>query len=126
MKIHRIAVTVMGVGTLIGMLATGCSKPTADQGATSDKSPTPKSDAVEVAFVTNSPSNFWTIARKGVEAASKEEPGVHVQFVMPADGTAATQKSMVDDLLAKGVKALAISPVDPKNQTDWLNEVANK
>ena len=43
---------------------------------------------------------------------------------MPADGTAATQKQDVDDLLAKGVKGIAVSPVDPANETPYLNGVA--
>ena len=42
------------------------------------------------------------------------------------DGTAAAQKRIVDDLLAKGVDGLAISPVDPANQTAMLNEAAAK
>jgi ribose transport system substrate-binding protein len=43
---------------------------------------------------------------------------------MPQDGTAATQRQDVDDLVAKGVKGIAISPVDPANETDYLNTVA--
>ncbi len=79
-----------------------------------------------LAFVTNNPSDYWTICRKGTEAAAKATPGVNVQFVMPQDGTAATQRQDVDDLLAKGVKGIAISPVDPANETDYLNTVAAK
>ena len=81
---------------------------------------------IQLAYVTNNPSDYWNIVRKGVEDENKELPNVNVQFVMPADGTAATQKSEVDDLVAKGVKGIAISPVDPANQTDWLNTVAAK
>ena len=40
------------------------------------------------------------------------------------DGTAADQKRIVDDLLAKGVDGIAISPVDPANQMAMLDEVA--
>jgi ribose transport system substrate-binding protein len=79
-----------------------------------------------VAFVTNNPSQYWTIAQKGVNAEAKKFPDINVQFIMPADGTAATQKSDVNDVLARGAKAIAISPVDPKNQTPWLNQVAAK
>jgi len=83
-------------------------------------------DQTSLAFVTNNPSDYWTICRKGTEAAQKELGNVNVQFVMPDDGTAATQKRDVDDLLAKGVKGIAISPVDPANETDYLNTVAAK
>lgn len=91
----------------------------------SDKTSTPGGQTM-VAFVTNNPSDYWTICRKGTEAAQKELPGVNVQFVMPDDGTAATQKRNVDDLIAKGVKGIAISPVDPTNETPYLNEIAGK
>ena len=79
-----------------------------------------------LAFVTNNPSDYWTICRKGAEAAAKKLGNVNVQFIMPADGTAATQKQDVDDVIAKGVKGIAISPVDPANETAYLNMVARK
>jgi ribose transport system substrate-binding protein len=80
----------------------------------------------KLAFVTNNPSEFWTIARKGTEKAAKEIPGIEVEFRIPAGGTAAEQQSIIDDLLANGVKGIAISPVDPKNQTGMLNRVADQ
>jgi len=79
-----------------------------------------------LAFVTNNPSDYWTICRKGTEAAAKELGNVNVQFIMPADGTAATQKQDVDDVIAKGVKGIAISPVDPTNMTPDLNKWAGQ
>jgi ribose transport system substrate-binding protein len=78
-----------------------------------------------VAFITNNAADFWTIARKGTEKAAAELPDVTVEFML-GDGTAAAQKRIVDDLLAKGVEAIAISPVDPVNQTAMLDEVAQK
>jgi ribose transport system substrate-binding protein len=79
-----------------------------------------------VAFVTNNASDFWTIARRGVEKADAELPDVSAEFRIPADGTAAEQKRIVDDLLTKGVSAIAISPVDPENQTTLINDAAQK
>lgn len=79
-----------------------------------------------LAFVTNNASDFWTIARKGTEKAAGELPDVSVEFKIPPDGTAAEQKQIVDDLLAKGVEGIAISPVDPTNQTGLINETAKK
>jgi ribose transport system substrate-binding protein len=78
----------------------------------------------KLAFVTNNASDFWTIARKGVEKADSELNDVTVEFKIPDDGTAATQKRIVDDLLASGVDGIAISPVDPDNQTQMINDVA--
>lgn len=78
----------------------------------------------KLAFVTNNASEFWTIARKGTEKAAAELPNIQVDFRIPADGTAAEQQRIVDDLLANGVEGIAISPVDPKNQTGMLNSAA--
>jgi ribose transport system substrate-binding protein len=79
-----------------------------------------------LAFVTNNASDFWTIARKGVEKADAELPDVTAEFKIPSDGTAAEQKRIVDDLLAKGIDGIAISPVDPDNQTGLINDVSQK
>jgi ribose transport system substrate-binding protein len=49
-----------------------------------------------------------------------------VEFKIPADGTAATQTGILDDLLSKGIDGIAISPVDPKNEALKLNNVAKQ
>jgi ribose transport system substrate-binding protein len=82
--------------------------------------------AKRLAFVTNNASDFWTIARKGVEKADAELPDVTAEFKIPSDGTAAEQKRIVDDLLAKGIDGIAMSPVDPDNQTGLINDVSQK
>ena len=81
--------------------------------------------ARRLAFVTNNAADFWTIARKGTEQADAELAGAAVEFRL-GDGTAAAQKRIVDDLLAKGVDGIAISPVDPANQTGMLNDAARQ
>jgi len=80
----------------------------------------------KLAFVTNNASDFWIIARKGTEKAAREIPGIEVEFRIPSDGTAAEQQRVVDDLLAKGIQGIAISPVDPANQTPMLNRAASQ
>ncbi len=80
----------------------------------------------KLAFVTNNSSDFWTIARKGVEKADGELDNVTVEFKMPGEGTAAEQKRIIDDLVSTGVNGIAISPKDPDNQTQMLNETAKK
>ena len=79
-----------------------------------------------LAFVPNNASDFWIIARKGTEKAEKEIPGIKVDFRIPADGTAAEQQRIIDDLLAKGINGIAISPVDPANQTAMLDRAASQ
>src|SRR5918911_45314 len=81
-----------------------------------------RSSTKRVAFITNNAADFWTIARKGTEKADAELADVTVEFRL-GDGTAAAQKRILDDLLAKGVAGIAISPVDPANQTAILNAV---
>jgi ribose transport system substrate-binding protein len=80
----------------------------------------------KLAFVPNNASDFWIIARKGTEKAEKEIPGIKVEFRIPADGTAAEQQRIIDELLAKGINGIAISPVDPANQTAMLDRAAAK
>jgi len=82
--------------------------------------------AKRLAFVTNNASDFWTIARRGTEKAAQELPNVDVEFRIDSDGSAAEQKRIVDDLLAKGVDGMAISPVDPANQTQMINDAAKR
>jgi ribose transport system substrate-binding protein len=77
-------------------------------------------------FIALAPADFWTIARKGAEKADAELDDVTLDFRTPADGTAAEQKRIVDDLLAKGIDGVAISPVDPINQTKMINDVSKQ
>jgi ribose transport system substrate-binding protein len=86
----------------------------------------PTSRQLKLAFVTNNSSDFWTIARRGVEKADDELPDVSAEFRITSDGTAAEQRRIIDDLMTKGVDGIAISPVDPQNQTALINEVAGK
>ena len=98
------------VCTLLSLLLAGC-QPGPSGGGSGDAGTKHK-----LAFVTNNASEFWTIARKGTEKAAKDIPNIEVEFRIPADGTAAEQQRQVDDLLAKGIHGIAISPVDPKNR----------
>jgi ribose transport system substrate-binding protein len=104
------------VAVLIALIAGAarCSSTPADPGT----------KTIRLAFVTNNSADFWTIARRGVETADEEMSDVEAEFRMTPDGTAAEQKRIVDDLLTKGVDAIAISPVDPANQTALLNDAA--
>ena len=96
---------------LAALLLLGCSN-------------TPKKK--KLAFVTNNAANFWTIAKRGCEKADQELDDVDVEFKIPGEGTAAEQKRIIDDLLARGVDGIAISPVDPINQTQLLNDISKQ
>src|ERR1051326_8815302 len=103
---------------LLALLLTSCQPKSTNNGAGGPGT------THKLAFVTNNSSDFWTIARKGTEKAAKEIPNIQVEFRITSDGTAAGQQSIVDDLLAKGVNGIAISPVDPANQSPMLNKAA--
>jgi ribose transport system substrate-binding protein len=83
-------------------------------------------ETIKLAFVTNNSADFWTIARRGVEKADAELSDVETEFRLSADGTAADQQRIVDDLLTKGVNGIAISPVDPRNQTALIDAAAKR
>jgi len=74
-----------------------------------------------VAYVTNGVDPFWTLAEAGARAA-EAELGVRVDVRMPAD--AVDQKRIVEDLLARGVDGLAISPIDGANQRELVDAAA--
>jgi ribose transport system substrate-binding protein len=112
----------MCAAAVVVTLVTGCSK-SEPQGQSETIKPKAK---LRLAFVSNNAADFWTIARAGCEKAVAELPGVTMEFRLPSDATAATQKRIVEDLLAKGVDGIAISPIDPANQTLLLNGVAKQ
>ncbi len=85
-----------------------------------------QSKSLDLAFLTNNASDFWTIARAGCDQAQKDVPNIKVEFKIPADGTAAEQTRIFDDLLVKGVNGIALSPVDPANQTAMIDKGAAK
>ena len=92
----------------------------------SNDSGTDTARTIKLAFVTNNSADFWTIARRGVEKADAELADVEVEFRLPPPPEAAEQQRIIDDLLTKGVDGIAISPVDPQNQTQLINSAAKR
>jgi ribose transport system substrate-binding protein len=91
----------------LALVASGCKK---DDGK------------ITVGYVTNGIDPFWTIAEKGAKDAAPKFD-VNVEVRMPPKGVD-DQKRMVQELLASGIKGIAISPIDADNQGDLLNEIA--
>lgn len=127
------SITVRSLSAAAGactlLLLSGCHS--GGSGASSSSGTTGGSTAasggrVSLAFVTNGASDYWKICDSGVKAAAAKLGNVDVQFIEPADASAATQKQDVNDLMSKGVKGIAISPIDPANDTEFLNSVAAK
>jgi ribose transport system substrate-binding protein len=102
------------------LVCSGCNREAAKPNSGSNAS----GKNLKLAFVTNNASDYWTIARKGVEKADAELDNVTVDFRLPGEGTAAEQKRIIDDLVSTGINGIAVSPVDPDNQTQLINDTA--
>jgi ABC-type sugar transport system substrate-binding protein len=75
-----------------------------------------------IAYVTNGIDPFWTVAAAGAKAAGREV-GVNVLLRFPPKGVG-DQKSMLEALLVQDdVKGVAVSPIDPENQQEILNQI---
>jgi ribose transport system substrate-binding protein len=81
-------------------------------------------DKPHVAFVSNGVADFWTIAKAGAIAAGREL-GCEVTVEFPGGGLS-DQKRMLEDLLIKGIDGISVSPIDPANQAEILDQVAAK
>ena len=89
-------------------------------------SSTNNSEKINLAFVAGAATDFWTFAERGVQKADDETDNVTVKFRYTNDGTAVDQRRIIDDLLAKGIQGLAVTPLDPDNQAPLINRVARQ
>lgn len=109
--------TLVGCGKEGGGSATNGTTPanTTPAASAGGKKPT-------FAYVTNGIASFWNVAAAGVMAAEKDL-GVNTVVRMPPEGVA-DQKRMIEELLVRGVDGIAISPIDPANQLQLINQAA--
>ncbi|HVJ79557.1 MAG TPA: sugar-binding protein [Planctomycetia bacterium] len=83
----------------------------------------PEGTKLKLAFVCNNASDFWNIAKKGVEKAEKEL-GLQVNFYTPPGATEVEQNRFLEDLVTQGYHGVAISPIRAEAQAQDLNKVA--
>jgi len=102
----------LALSVLVALPLTACG----DRGASADAGPV-------VAYVTNGTARFWTIGANGAMAGA-EEFGVECDVRMP-DG-AVEQKRILEDLVTRGVAGIAVSPIDPRNQVDLINDICSQ
>lgn len=112
---RTVFISLMAFGLVLGAVTAGYSK---EQDS--------KSGKTKLAFITNNTANFWVFAKRGCEKAASESPDFDVDFRITSDATPAEQRRIIDDLMARGVKGIAISPVDPLNQKPFIDELAGK
>ena len=96
-------------------IAVACSPKTSSGGGSGNAT---------IAYVTNGIDPCWDLCAAGVRQA-EEEFGIKCEIHMPPKGLA-DQKSILETLLTKGIKGIAVSPIDADGQTQFLNEVASE
>ena len=80
----------------------------------------------KVAFVSNNAHGFWTFVQKGAEKAAVEFD-VQLEFRKPSEDSAKVQREIIEDLMNRGYKGVAVSPNDPENNLGFFkNTVAKK
>ena len=136
MRLHLPASARAAILALLAAVASACgggadrdpagsSSTTEDQADAAAAKESAAASGRQFAFVVNNPSSFWTIAEAGVHKA-EEELGVAVDFRMPQTGSVDEQQRILEDLLARGIDGIAISPIDPANMTALLDQVAEQ
>lgn len=83
-------------------------------------------DKPTLAFVVNGASDFWKAAEAGVKKAQAELPDYNLELKYPEQAAVAIQQRLMDDLVTAGVKAIMVSAVDPKTQTEGLDKIASE
>ncbi len=97
---------------LLPLCTVSCSKSATDS----------SSGRPSIRYVTNGVASFWVIAEAGVNQGGKEFDA-DVETLMPSEGIS-DQKRIIEDSITKGVDGIAISPIDPQNQIELINQAA--
>ena len=105
---------------ILAVVACGCSA-SRDEATRASVDP---GQRPRVAYVTNGIAPFWNIAEVGALQAGRNLE-VDVEVRHPPNGVE-DQKRMVQVLLAQQIEGIAISPVDPVNQEDLMDEIADR
>jgi ribose transport system substrate-binding protein len=85
----------------------------------------PSAGKVKIGIVTNNPEEFWSYAEAGANKAAHEF-GVELSFRRPERGDVGLQMDIVNQMVSAGFAGIAVSVIDPKEQTPDLNQIAKK
>ena len=88
--------------------------------------PTGGQKKMRIGFVAHNANDYWSIVRMGCDTAVRQLGDVDLDFRTPASRTPAAQEEVISNLLASGVDAIAISPIDAESQTEYLNSIPAK
>jgi ribose transport system substrate-binding protein len=81
---------------------------------------------LHLAFVANTPNDFWSMVQLGCDIAARESGDVELDFRFPLNPTVEAQQELINSLVASGVDGIAVSPIDAESQTAFLNSIAAK
>lgn len=79
----------------------------------------------KVAIITNCTAEFWSICEAGAKKGEADF-GVDVIFRQPKTNTVNDQMEIVETVRKLGVKGLAVSVIDPKEQTPDFKRIAGE
>jgi ribose transport system substrate-binding protein len=79
----------------------------------------------KVGVVTNCTAEFWSISEAGAKKAGTDFD-VDVDFRQPVNNTVTDQMDIVNAMVQRGLDGLAVSVINPQEQSDALRGVAGK
>jgi ribose transport system substrate-binding protein len=109
--------TCLLIALLIAGFLAGC-----DQQATNPQTP-PPSKKLKVGFVGRQANDYWSFVRFGCDTAVVTLGDVELDFRTPGGRTTADQNLVLSNLMASGVQAIAISPLNGDEQAAVLNSI---
>jgi len=86
----------------------------------------PRAERYRIGFVARQANDYWSLVRSACDNTVATLGDVQLDFRTPAGRTAADQNLVLSNLVASGVQAIAISPIDGDEQTDALNAVPDR
>jgi ribose transport system substrate-binding protein len=97
---------------------TGCDQPDSTPAASASAQP-----KLKLGFVGRPANDYWSQIRFGCDTAVVTQGDVELDFRTPGGRTAADQNQVLSNLLAAGVQALAISPINGDEQVQILDSI---
>ncbi len=83
----------------------------------------PAGQKPKIAFISNNTATYWNLAHVGIRKF-EAQTGVHVRFLEPQSATVSEQNNYLNDLVADGYNAVALSVISPSGEVHELNRVA--
>ncbi|MBP8954104.1 MAG: sugar-binding protein [Armatimonadetes bacterium] len=85
----------------------------------------PAASDIEIALISNTVSPFWTAVEAGLEKAAADL-GCKAYMVGCKSGQLEEQRRLLESAEAKGVKGIAVSPLDTKALTPVIDEIVDR